>query len=68
MSNRVDLLVLASIPKPYKHYLLSLNLIMGGKLYEREGQIEHASHDQTYLVHGQGRRGGLTISSVGRCF
>ena len=38
-----------------------IGLIMGGMLYEPEGRIEHASHDQTYLVHGWGRGRGLNI-------
>ena len=27
-----------------------IGLIMAGMLYEPEGRIEHATHDQTYLV------------------
>ena len=42
-------------------YQLCIGLIMGGKLYEPERRIEHASHDQTYLVHGWGRWCGLNM-------
>ena len=34
---------------------------MAGKLYELEGQIELASHDQTYLVRGWGRECALNM-------
>ena len=40
---------------------LSIGLIVVGKLYEPEGQIECASHDQTYLVHGCGMGCGLNM-------
>ena len=40
---------------------ISIGLIMGGKFYKPKGRIEHASHDQTYLVHGRSRRCGPTL-------
>ncbi len=43
------------------YFVISIGLIMGGKLYEPEGQIQHASHDQTYVVRGWGRGHGLNI-------
>ena len=39
----------------------SIGLIMGGKLYEPEGRIELATHDQTHLVRGWGRGRGLNM-------
>ena len=41
--------------------VICIGLIMGGKLYEPEGRIECASHDQTYLVRGWGRGCGLNM-------
>ena len=40
---------------------------MGGMLYEPEGRIECASHDQTYLVHWQSRGYGLTKTVRSLC-
>ena len=34
---------------------------MGGMLYEPKGQIEHATHDQSYYAHGWGREFGLNM-------
>ena len=40
---------------------LCIGLIMGGMLYLPFGLIEHATHDQTYLVHGWGGGCGLNM-------
>ena len=50
-----------------KVHVLLQYMIMGGKLYEPEGQIERASCEQTYLVHGRSRRCGLTMTAHSLC-